>query len=98
MKKYIKIFSLALCVLFCLSILLSAGYVVHSSNHVCMGKDCHICGTSTSLKKLLSSVSMYLSNGMLVLCLILMTVAANTSFGKAKRSVSLIEDKVKLTA
>lgn len=97
MKKYLKIFSLALCFLFCLSILLSADYVVRNSDHVCTGKDCHICQTSVSLKKLLNSVGMSCAGSMSVICFMRLSDAVNSLFSKAKKFTGLVEDKVKLT-
>lgn len=98
MKKLVKFICVLLCLLLCTSVLLSAGYTVHGHSHECLGNDCQICRIVFLQKELLRLTLTSFFVGAFAVIFIQLLYFVNSLGGKSKRQMSLVANKVKLTA
>ncbi len=98
MKKLVKPLCIVLCVLLCASILFSAGSAAYGHSHDCIGEDCRYCQAVLLHKELIRIVLLgCFGASVLLVCVYLVMNLKSHGYGK-KQNISLVADKVKLTA
>ena len=95
MKKQLK---LIVCLMLCTSILLSACLIEHNTEHNCIGENCQICRDIALQRELLKSIFLCLLCDSIFICVSHNTVIMSLFADKEKRKLSLVANKVKLTA
>ncbi|MBQ9914158.1 MAG: hypothetical protein IJO73_08010 [Clostridia bacterium] len=95
MKRFAKLLCIALCVLLCACVLFFAGPAIH---HDCIGEDCRYCQAFSLQQELMRLVLIGCLSASFALILVQTVINVNLcSYGK-KHNISLVTDKVKLTA
>ncbi len=95
MKKQLK---LIVCLVLCTIILLSACLIEHNTEHNCIGENCQICRDIALQRELLKSIFLCLLCDSIFICISHNTVIMPLFADKEKRKISLVANKVKLTA
>ena len=95
MKKQLK---LIVCLMLCVSILLSACLIEHNTEHNCIGENCQICRDIALQRELLKSMLLCFLCGSIFICVSHNTVIMSLFDDTDKRKLNLVANKVKLTA
>ncbi len=98
MKKFAKLLCAVLCVLFFASVLLSAGLAVHGHEHNCIGDECQCCQAVSLQQELMRLVLLGCFSASFALIFVQLLVNMNALDNKQTQNISLVADKVKLTA
>ncbi len=98
MKKFVKLISLALCAVLCMSIVLSACYAIHNSDHTCIGEECRICQIVTAQKENLRAMRACFFSSIIPIVFVHLSSLPDSFVGKLKNKQTLVAYKVKLTA
>lgn len=98
MKKFAKLLCVALCVLLCASVLFSAGFAAYGHNHDCMGEDCLYCQAFSLQQELMRLVLLGCLTVSVSLAFLRLVVNMCSHSDDKKQHISLVTDKVKLTA
>ncbi len=97
MKKYLKAFTILLCVFLSISVLLSAVYLIHNSMHDCAGENCHICHVLSAHKDTLNVICLCFGAVIITLKLSQLAFYVNSAVGTTRKGSVLVADKVKIT-
>ena len=98
MEKFTKVLFVAICVLLCASVLFSVGSAIYGHNHDCIGDDCQYCQVISLQQELMRLVLLGCFSASFALVFVQLIANLNSRGDDKKQSISLVANKVKLTA
>ncbi len=98
MKRFIKLLFVTICLLLCTSVLVSADSVVFGHNHDCAGEDCKYCEAVSSYQEHLKLILFRCFCVSVSFIFLQTTVNLISCYDDKKQNISLVKNKVKLTA
>lgn len=98
MKKIAKLLCVILCVLLCVSVLFSVGSAIYGHSHDCIGEGCQYCRVVSLQQELMRLVLLGCLSASFALIFVQLLVNVNSLTDKQMQSISLVANKVKLTA